>query len=592
MKATGLKITAYAVLVILCISLFVGLSFQGSYGYINHNIKDVEFTGQYSLDGTVYNAIEKADNLPALQDITMYIKGSFSEDIPADSTVCFKIKDYSIWVSQHGEDYSVIYDCGDLEGKLAFTEQWVSFNSSGIKKGQEVMFKIRGSEFTDEIDQMIDSMCYGSATALFERQVRSNIVSFSASIVLMFIGIAFIVSVLILRATKKNFSLAFIHCSLFVLVAGLSTILDYDYITLFTKNLPLLNLLDFYTQIFLCVVMMIYCLEFLHTKWKRKLFTYFIAIFLICCMAYPVLEYYHIFSMSDFTASYPYVMASFYLVYLVMAIGEYVKLRDKNILLHTISILILAISLIIEFIRYFSTGAFFIFVQQFATLIFAAIQLFIVVKAAKQGFILEKSVEIAKQEEQKKIVENTIDFIQPVVLADSSKNIIQLFYSSPEDAVVLLDNYNRYLSLTIDCLRQTRLVDFEQEFMHAQSYLALAKAELRERFDFTFDVQTTSFSLPTLTLVCLLKSSLDALFANPEATCSVCIATRASTNTKALIVTSTIQGEIINPDYDKDYHNDDKISYVTDNLHKLCNADISILRGDSRNTVSTVTFRT
>lgn len=592
MKGRVLKIVAYSVLILLCILLFAGLSFQGSYGNTSHDIRDVSFTGQYSLDGDVYNDIEKVKNLPALQDITMYIKGSFSEDIPADSTVCFKIKDYSVWVSQHGEDFAVIYDCGDLEGKLAFTEQWVTFNSSGLKAGEEIMFKIHGSELSGEIAPMLSSMCYGSATALFERQVRSNFVSFSASIVLMFIGIAFIVSLFILRATKKTFSLAFLHCGIFILVAGLSTILDYDYITLFAKNLPILNVLDFYTQIVLCVVMMLYCLEFLHTKWKRKLFIYFISFFLIGCMAYPVLEYYHIFSMADFTTLYPYVMASFYIVYFVMAIGEHVKLRDMNILLHTISIFILAVSLIIEFIKYFSTGSFFIFVQQFATLMFAIIQLVIVVKTAKQGFVLEKSAEIAKQQEHQKIVDNTVEFIQPVVLADVSKNIIQLFYSNPEDAVVLLDNYNRYLSLTIDCLKDARLVDFEQEFMHAQSYLNLAKAEFRDHFDFSFDIQTTDFMLPTLTLVCLIKGSFDALFSNPDASCSVCIATRESASTKALIITSTVRGEIVDPDYDKAYHNDDKVAYATENLRKLCNADISILKGDSMNTVFTVTFRT
>lgn len=592
MTAKGLKITAYMVLLVLCIALFVGLSFQGSYGYINHDIKDVSFTGQYSLDGVVYNDIHKVKNLPDLQDITMYIKGSFSEDIPADSTVCFKIKDYSIWVSQHGEDFTVIYDCGDLEGKLAFTEQWVTFNSAGLKAGEEVIFRIHGSELSSQIAPMISSMCYGSATALFERQVRSNIVSFSASIILMFIGIAFIVSVFILRATKKAFSLAFLHCGVFILVAGFSTILDYDYITLFTKNLPILNVLDFYTQIVLCIVMMLYCLEFLHTKWKRTLFIYFISLYLIGCMAYPFLEYYHIFSMSDFTSLYPYVMAVFYIVYFIMAIGEYVKLRDLNILLHMISIFILAVSLVIEFFRYFSTGAFFIFVQQFATLLFSFIQIVIVVKTAKQGFILEKSVEAAKQEEHQKIVDNTLEFIQPIVLADTSKNIIQLFYSNPEDAVVLLDNYNRYLSLTISCLKETKLVDFEQEFVYAQSYLNLAKAELREHFDFSFDIQTDNFKLPTLTLVCLLKGSLDALFANPEANCSVCIATRESASTKALIITSTVRGEIMNPDYDKVCRTDEKIAYVKDNLKKLCNADISVLKGDSMNTVYTITFRT
>lgn len=70
-----------------------------------------------------------------------------------------------------------------------------------------------------------------------------------------------------------------------------------------------------------------------------------------------------------------------------------------------------------------------------------------------------------------------------------------------EKAQKALDDFTEYLRGNLSSLTETKLISFEDELKHIKTYVSLEKMRFGDRVDICYNIQTTDFSVPTLSLL-------------------------------------------------------------------------------------------
>jgi LytS/YehU family sensor histidine kinase len=76
------------------------------------------------------------------------------------------------------------------------------------------------------------------------------------------------------------------------------------------------------------------------------------------------------------------------------------------------------------------------------------------------------------------------------------------------EAAKLLEQFSDYLRLNIDALDKTEPIPFEEELKHTQNYLAIEKTRFGERLNVAYDIQTTQFKIPALSLQPIVENAV------------------------------------------------------------------------------------
>ncbi|MCR4660650.1 MAG: histidine kinase, partial [Clostridia bacterium] len=116
---------------------------------------------------------------------------------------------------------------------------------------------------------------------------------------------------------------------------------------------------------------------------------------------------------------------------------------------------------------------------------------------------VQKNVDLAKEEEKNKEAQIKIMLsqIQPHFIYNSLSSISTLITIDPEKAQKALDDFTEYLRRNLSSLTETKLIPFEDELKHIKTYVSLEKMRFGDRVDICYNIQTTDFSVPTLSLL-------------------------------------------------------------------------------------------
>lgn len=97
--------------------------------------------------------------------------------------------------------------------------------------------------------------------------------------------------------------------------------------------------------------------------------------------------------------------------------------------------------------------------------------------------------------------------IQPHFLYNTLNAISKLCYDNPEANRALL-TFSTYLRGNMDALAENKLISFEKELEHVQQYLWLEILRFEEKLKVFYEIQTTGFMLPALTLQPLVENAV------------------------------------------------------------------------------------
>lgn len=221
----------------------------------------------------------------------------------------------------------------------------------------------------------------------------------------------------------------------------------------------------------------------------------------------------------------------------------------------------------------------------YATIIVAVEILFFFVNVQKNIDLLQE--EEKNQEAQVKLM---LSQIQPHFMYNSLSAISTLITTDPEKAQTSLDEFTEYLRTNLASITETRLIPFVTELKHIQTYVSLEKMRFNDRINVIYDIGTTDFFIPPLTIQPIVENAIKHGILKKIEGGTVTITTY-ETDTEVIVEIKDdgIGFDLKNINFDENVHFGLKnISY---RIKQTCNGDLNITSKKNVGTNIRVTFK-
>lgn len=131
------------------------------------------------------------------------------------------------------------------------------------------------------------------------------------------------------------------------------------------------------------------------------------------------------------------------------------------------------------------------------------------VEQVKRATEIEKALvekEFALSESKNALV---LSQIQPHFLYNALTSIYRLCDIKPETAKEAVSNFSKYLRGNLDSIKQTKMIPFDEELKHLQAYLFLEKLRYDDYLDIDYDIKSSGFFIPPLTVQPLVENAVN-----------------------------------------------------------------------------------
>lgn len=182
------------------------------------------------------------------------------------------------------------------------------------------------------------------------------------------------------------------------------------------------------------------------------------------------------------------------LVFIVTLLNKKLVLREK--VAFALYCLLPGIAIILQ-------NAFKGYAIAYASIIIALEILFFFLNV-KKNLLLEEE-ERKNQEAQIKIM---VSQIQPHFVYNSLSSISTLIPLDPQKAQETLDAFTEYLRRNLSSLTETKLISFEDELKHIETYISLEKVRFNDRINVIYDIKVKDFYLPPLTIQPIVENAV------------------------------------------------------------------------------------
>ena len=125
------------------------------------------------------------------------------------------------------------------------------------------------------------------------------------------------------------------------------------------------------------------------------------------------------------------------------------------------------------------------------------------------NFYVERGHELSSKSAE--LVEQNVTMllsqIQPYFLYTSLKSIARIEGNPPETKNAL-NEFGKYLKGNLNTITQKSAIPFSKEMEHVQTYVKLEKLRFKEKLRIKYDIQSTDFEVPALTLQMLVENAI------------------------------------------------------------------------------------
>ena len=199
---------------------------------------------------------------------------------------------------------------------------------------------------------------------------------------------------------------------------------------------------------------------------------------------------------------------------------------------------------------------------------------------------------IRYQQMQKELYEAKVSLmvsqIQPHFLYNSLTSIAMMCTKDPKLARTATINFADYLRGNMNSLKQKTPVPFTQELEHLKKYLMLEQMRFGEMLNIEYDIQTTDFVIPQLSVQPLVENAVKHGVGMKEDGGTVTIATREKDDCCKVIITDDGVGFDTSKPVEDDGRSHVGMENVKQRLKELCDADVIIESKIGKGTVATI----
>lgn len=123
---------------------------------------------------------------------------------------------------------------------------------------------------------------------------------------------------------------------------------------------------------------------------------------------------------------------------------------------------------------------------------------------------VSKNIQLAEEQEKNKDAQIRIMMsqIQPHFIYNSLSAISSLIILDPEKAQQELDDFTEYLRHNLSSLTETKLIPFEDELRHIETYVSLEKMRFNDRVNIVYDIKIRDFNVPPLSIQPVVENAI------------------------------------------------------------------------------------
>lgn len=354
---------------------------------------------------------------------------------------------------------------------------------------------------------------------------------------------------------------------LFMIVQNIS-----GYLNMWISDPTACLLIDKLTNYFFIISIFIYLKSNLEKPLNRAIGNIVTLLYLLLIILLIVL---HFTVAIDIYASTPYAMAGTGVSSVILAALLVLETRSnkKNIYM-LISWIPLVISVIIDAVDHylhFSRIDFFVFGLS-VTILYQLVRLVLDLRT-------QYTEAIRYQQMQKELYEAKVSVmvsqIQPHFMYNALSSIAMLCKLDPETAYQATITFSQYLRSNMDSLKQTTPIPFEKELEHLKKYLYIEKLRFGKKLNIVYDIQTTDFELPQLSIQPLAENAVKHGISKKRGGGTLTIATKETDTAYEIIVSDDGLGFDPN-EVKNDGRSHIGMENIRRRLKEMCDAEVEI----------------
>ena len=204
---------------------------------------------------------------------------------------------------------------------------------------------------------------------------------------------------------------------------------------------------------------------------------------------------------------------------------------------------------------------------------------------------VEKNFQISMQKEKIRDAQINIMLsqIQPHFVYNSLSAISTLITIDPEKAQEALDNFTEYLRRNLSSLTDVKLIPFEDELKHIETYISLEKLRFDDIINVIYDLKTTDFNVPVLSIQPIVENAIKHGILKKVEGGTLKISTYEAEDSYVIEIEDNGVG--FNNDDVKREENHYGIDNIEYRIKNMCNGSLDIKSVINKGTIVTITLK-
>lgn len=279
-----------------------------------------------------------------------------------------------------------------------------------------------------------------------------------------------------------------------------------SYLLFFGMSYELTRFLVFALTFIIKLILFIYTTKSLQLKLPQNIILLF-GLFFLVYASVPILFTQNIFNPLPFLL---YQMSTFIFdAYILYHLCKCIAYKTQNARLYTVGYISIITGIYIDILH--ASGFITVrisWIMPVSFIVFIAMAAYIQVLSIIDNYNESKKTAELSKELAETNMSLMLSQIQPHFLYNALNTIKYLTKKDPKTAESVIVNFSNYLRTNMDSLSQREPVPFKDELNHIKNYVAIELLRFEDRLNIVYDLKSTNFVLPALTIQPLVENAI------------------------------------------------------------------------------------
>ena len=180
--------------------------------------------------------------------------------------------------------------------------------------------------------------------------------------------------------------------------------------------------------------------------------------------------------------------------------------------------------------------------------------------------------------------------IQPHFVYNSLSSISTLIPLDPAKAQSALDSFTEYLRHNLSSLTETKLIPFEAELKHIETYIELEKIRFNDRINVIYDIKVRDFNVPPLSIQPIVENAIKHGILKKIEGGTLTFKTYKKDNAYIVeVVDDGVGFDLNDVDFSKNVHLG--LNNIQYRLNTMCDGSVDIISKVGKGTKVVITFK-